>query len=210
VRAVLFPTRRRIIRCVVRGSDRALNKLGQPNEDSAAEIKTALEEASADATWPVSFFDGGSKLQPTVGMVHASDVPPVTRVLLGNWDGYLRFYDDSVSSDDGEPFSNHVVYGPMLLGKSGAHEGMITELIGVPAEGSGDVDWELKVGKTIERAKNATAFTSGTWREGINRTIRTRARGYAWYLKLKGKGGAPWAMERITAGLQTSGRQQYA
>ncbi|KKL08981.1 hypothetical protein LCGC14_2570420, partial [marine sediment metagenome] len=167
-------------------------------------------DLTSQSFWPVSFFDGGSKLQPTVGMVHASDVPPVTRVLMGGWDGYLRFYDDSVSSDDGESFSNHVVYGPMLLGKSGAHEGMITELIGVPAEGSGDVDWELKVGKTIERAKNATAFTSGTWREGINRTIRTRARGYAWYLKLKGKGGAPWAMERITAGLQTTGRQQYA
>ena len=55
-RAVLYPSKRRIIRCVVRSADGIIDKNGQKLDANAALIKTVLEEAS-NATWPFTFYD---------------------------------------------------------------------------------------------------------------------------------------------------------
>lgn len=55
-RAILYPTRRRIIGAVIRCADDITDKQGSPLESDAATIKAALEEA-ADATYPVEFYD---------------------------------------------------------------------------------------------------------------------------------------------------------
>ncbi|MAH50443.1 hypothetical protein CMI37_31770 [Candidatus Pacearchaeota archaeon] len=54
--AVLYTTRRRIIKCTVVAGDNVRDKLGQQLDESAT-IKTVLEEASADLTYPTEFYD---------------------------------------------------------------------------------------------------------------------------------------------------------
>ena len=56
VRAVLFPTRRNIIRCAVKCGDGVKDNLGQPCEASKA-IRDALTEAKNTATFPVTLYD---------------------------------------------------------------------------------------------------------------------------------------------------------
>ena len=57
VRAILKPTHRKIIECVVRCKDNILDKEGNYLEGtSAANIRTVLDEAR-DATWPFTFYD---------------------------------------------------------------------------------------------------------------------------------------------------------
>lgn len=52
----LKPPKRKLIYCEVRCVDNPLNKQGQPDAVTAAEIKEALDEANI-ATWPVTFYD---------------------------------------------------------------------------------------------------------------------------------------------------------
>ena len=59
VRAILYPSKRKIIQCVVRGVDQPLLKPlagGMKDDITAAHIKTVLDEANV-ATWPVTFYD---------------------------------------------------------------------------------------------------------------------------------------------------------
>ena len=56
-RALLYPSRRDIIRCVVRCADDQYDRLGQRLEDQYTNIKVALEEAKNSATWPVTLYD---------------------------------------------------------------------------------------------------------------------------------------------------------
>ena len=54
-RAKLYPVKKRIINCIVRGGDNIQNKQGM-SDMSASDIKTVLDEANT-ATWPVTFYD---------------------------------------------------------------------------------------------------------------------------------------------------------
>lgn len=55
-RAVLYPARRKLIKCVVRGADDIVDRLGRKLEANATLIDTIIQEV-ADATYPVTFYD---------------------------------------------------------------------------------------------------------------------------------------------------------
>lgn len=131
--------------------------------------------------------------------------PSRTQMLLGCRDGRLRVFSSEATSDDGISFPSHVLYGPFLLGGGGQREGMLDSLFGVPAIGSGSINWSVKVGDTAEEALAAEEIDSGTWLAGSNPTDPVRARGKYMFLKLEGNGSA-WAIEEIVGERHGLGR----
>jgi len=56
-RGIWYPTKRKIIACRVKCADKLTLKNGGMDSQTAADIKTAIEEARDDATWPVTTYD---------------------------------------------------------------------------------------------------------------------------------------------------------
>jgi hypothetical protein len=127
-------------------------------------------------------------------------------VLLGCEDGHIRRLDDTVATDDEGSVESYVDYGPFMLGGSEVHEGILTELVGVLGKDSGDVTWELYVGDDAESAATSeTAFATGTWTAGVNRSEHPRMRGVAARVRLIGT-GTPWTIESIVLQRVPTGR----
>jgi hypothetical protein len=146
--------------------------------------------------WPVRLQDGH---EPTAIFAYHSDVAADSTVLLGGRDGYIRQYVDGFGDDDGRAFDSYTLLGPFRLSGNDHRAGLLTELIGAPADGSGSVVWAMQVGDTQEAAFLADPTASGTWNGGLNYTVRPRLRGNSMFLRLSGQGLTPWVMERVTA-----------
>jgi len=154
--------------------------------------------------WPVEIPNAQEPLSITAGtglsMSHSN-------VVLGGRDGYLRRFQSNQATDDGTAIDSYVLYGPIQMGVEGVADGILNEVVGTLAAGSGPVNWSLLVGKTAEEAARSSPVASGTWdRQGLNHTVRPRRRGGAFFLKLGAGGSAPWAIESVAAGIQTAGR----
>lgn len=143
--------------------------------------------------WPV---DLQNNHDPVVAINRTSYVSSEESVLMGCRDGYIRQFDSDEVSDDGTAITNYVEIGPIRLG-NGYTEGMLAELIGTLGTGSGDVTWEVAVGKTVQEALAANPLYTGVWTDGRSYTTRPRARGDAMILKLSGEANATWALEEI-------------
>lgn len=129
-------------------------------------------------------------------------------VWLGCRDGYTRYHSDSQTTDDGTAISSSVYFGPLSLGGSGYHDGLLKELVAKLSTSSGTVAWSVHVGQTAQAAFEAAAFgITGSWATaGLNATVRPRARGAAACIKLTST--ARWAMESITAVIERMGVQR--
>ena len=141
-------------------------------------------------------------MEPTA-LVSYPEILSRSPVILGCRDGYLRSFADGNTDDDGEDLSSYVWIGPIRVGPVG-YEGAIDEIIGVLDNSSGDVDWEIYVGESMEDALAATARTTGTWEAGPNHVVRTRERGHALFIKLAST--SRWAIESIGMKLSAIGR----
>jgi hypothetical protein len=153
--------------------------------------------------WPTGMFAGH---RPLAAVRYTGETASKAGVLLGGMDGYIRRYADENATDDGQSFNSNVLYGPIALSATDERAGIVQELIGVLDNSSGDVQWELLVGDTPEAARKAVPFRAGTWGPGLNHVVRPKARGGCFYLRLRNAGSLPWAVERITAIRQQSGR----
>lgn len=122
--------------------------------------------------------------------------------LIGSWDGYVRALDPDALDDDGEDIASEVWIGPLLTPT--ADEMMLREVQAVLSSGSGDVDWDIHVGRTAEEALASTAVASGTFTSGRGVTFPVRRAAHALYVKLSSD--VPWAMEAIRARLTTHGK----
>ena len=143
--------------------------------------------------WPV---DLQSDHDPVIAMNRTSFVGSEESVLIGCRDGYIRQFDSDEVVDDGTAITNYVKIGPIRLG-NGYTEGMLAELIGTLGTGSGDLTWEVAVGKTVQEALAANPLYTGVWASGRSNTTRPRSRGDALMLKLSGSSSSTWALEDI-------------
>lgn len=136
---------------------------------------------------------------PTAVHGYQTQLTPYRWLILGGRDGYLRRYDVSLATDDGETLTAYTLLPPVRLGGSEFHEGILQQLDGTLADGSGDVDWEVRVGRTHSEAHDATAFTTGTWTgDGLQHTVRPRARGGSCVLKIgSSDDNRKWSVEAI-------------
>ena len=158
--------------------------------------------------WPMTL--GSSDYDPKVFVEYEPlGTSDKSDLIWGCDDGYPRQFDNTVFQDDGTAFTSYVVYGPMVLGQ--VNEWVISELDGAGGVNSGDIDWELYVGNTMEGAADTSgaAVASGTWVAGPNTTARPRVRGNAFTLRLdNGETNDGWFIEEIDVRADEKGRRR--
>jgi hypothetical protein len=150
--------------------------------------------------------------EPTAIFSRRDNASDYSQVMVCGRDGYVRRFQHNLDQDDGEDFSSYIVYGPLKLARSQRSEGKIVELDGEPAAGSGDIDYEIRVGVTAETALNASAQASGSWNTaGLNPTHNPTAGGaFMTFKLLNGETNAGWAIESISMLLAETGRRRVS
>ncbi len=135
---------------------------------------------------------------PLCCYVFDGNTPTDRVVLIGSWDGYLRFLDPAATKDDGENIESSVVIGPLLT--NNLDKIIVLAMQAVLGERSGQVRYEILVGRTSQEALSSTPTLSGYWdasASGRNFTVPVNRDGYAVYLKMSAT--EPWAMESVRA-----------
>lgn len=155
--------------------------------------------------WPVRIPNASN---PTAIHEFASSNAKSSAVLLGSYDGYVRRYKDDFESDDGTQISSFVQYGPIRLSNNDYNDGKLLELIGVLDNNSGQAAYSILVGDTHQIATGASAFATGTWSAGLNYKDRQRARGPSMILKVANAATRRWAIERVTATVEQTGKHR--
>lgn len=159
--------------------------------------------------WPVSLQ---TDQEPTASYAYYEYMSNKSRVLLGGRDGYIRIFDKNEDTDDGTAFDSYIQLGPIRLGDE-YHAGILDELIGVLAQASGAVDWEVYVAETNEAVLDtATPAASGTWAKtlshGLQRTTHVRAGGGSVMIKLSNNETMRWVIDRISGSRRITARQR--
>lgn len=145
-------------------------------------------DADTRAMWPVTLY---SDHQPKSAACYGPSA--VGDVVIGSQDGYVRYFSDEVTNDDGQDLESHVLLGPIRLASGDARDAVLAELHGLlDIESGGSVTWRVVLGDTAQEAAE-TAKTgveavqagnspsgvaaSGTWGDGRNLVARPRSRG---------------------------------
>lgn len=130
-----------------------------------------------------------------------------TNLLLGCRDGYLRYFDEAVGTDDGTNIANYVWLGP-FKGGNGFDVGIWQELIVSLAKDSGDVTVAVHRGNSAEEAYNSTAQWSRTFSAGTSPIRHPIVSGDTFYLKVTGAAGVRWAWESARGLIAPGGRMR--
>ena len=160
--------------------------------------------------WPVVY--GATTLQPASLFRYAAgagaSLPGASRVLLGGLDGYIRWYDETATQDDGHAFACSILFGPVRPAGPGWEAQLIT-LTGETDAGSGAVSWGLFCDSTIQAIVAAvqasgSPLLAGSWSGGLNHIAYPGCRGAALAVMLSGTG--PWATESIWLQVRKGGK----
>jgi hypothetical protein len=163
-----------------------------PSDQPAATTHLCWEYRS-NAWWTDTFADNNHN--PTCAAAIDGNSPSDRTVVVGGWDGYVRYLDPAASTDDGQPINSTVLLGPILTQE--LDEMLLKEVQGVLATGSGSVTWDVLAAPTAEAAIASTPRASGTFSAGRTGTQPVRVADHAIYLRLSST--ARWAMESIRA-----------
>ena len=163
------------------------------------------------------FWDGRSEgwwvdqfpetwMNPTALHNFDGDDPADRAVLMGGQDGTIRFFDPNACQDDYYNIQSHVFIGPVV--EDTVNEQFTQkELMGTLANNSGDVTYQVYVGKSTEDASGAsTPQFEGTWEAGRNPSDIRRAQAHALYVKLINNDSSCWAMEHASSKVIPSGK----
>jgi hypothetical protein len=101
------------------------------------------------AFWPQRFVEGHQPLAAAC-MTESG----LGNVVLASQDGYLRYFQDGATDDDGEPLESHVMLGPIHLAADDARDAMLAEIHGTVDEVSNDgvVTWRVVMGRSADEA----------------------------------------------------------
>ena len=157
-------------------------------------------EWRSNAWWQVQFAN--TNHDPLATCVFDGNLPGDRVMLIGSWDGFVRFFDPNAVTDDGTVCSSSVVLGP--INTQNMDEMLLKELQAAMGANSGTVTYSVFVGSTAEIALNSTAVSTGTWTSGRNLDTLIRRAGHAVYVKLTST--VPWQLEQIRAKIATQGK----
>ena len=163
-----------------------------------------------------SFFEetfADTDHEPTAIHQRRGHTASTSWTLLGCRDGYVRAHDHTAAMDDAtDEIDSYVDLFAQLT--SEGLEACLMNLKCSLAEGSGDVDFEVYMGNSAERANNKTEPDfSGTWSghpdEGMQHTVYTMTTGTWARVRLKnGDSNRRWALESLTGSTRTIGRSR--
>ncbi len=157
-------------------------------------------EARSGSWWQDGFANNGHS--PLVACTFDGNTATDRVVLIGSWDGYVRYFDQDADDDDGTSIFSSVTLGPILT--KDLDDVMFKEAQAVLGTASGDVTFNVHVGATAEAALASTSVLTGTWAGGRNLSTLIRRAGHACYIKLNAS--TPWAMEVIRCLIGTAGK----
>jgi hypothetical protein len=132
-----------------------------------------------------------------------ADDPGDRVMLVGNQDGYIRYFDDNADEDDQSAIDAYVVLGPFQVEK-GLYPFVFQSIQAVLDASSDDVTYQLYVGNSAEDA-SALSGVDGTGDFVATRSVthHPRRRGYAAYVKLfNNSNNETWSMEAIRVKIQ--------
>lgn len=127
---------------------------------------------------------------------------PGDRVLLiGSWDGRVRFHSRDAQDDDGTAIESEVVLGPFLT--KNLDEVMFHNFQTVLGEESGDVEFDVLLGRTAEAALSSTSQRTGSLTSGRNLLKPIQRAAHALYLRMSSD--EKWSHEQTRVELSDRG-----
>ncbi len=171
---------------------------------------TPLAEPGASTHWFYEQRTGGwqkvvfanTDHSPIACCIFDGNLPTDRVALIGSWDGYVRYFTGSATTDDGTTIASFVWIGPFAT--KDLDDLKFKDIQAVLGDLSGQVTYAIHVGATAEQAFASTAIDSGTWDEDRNLTNLVRASGHAMYIKITAT--TQWAMEQIRLRMAGTGR----
>jgi hypothetical protein len=128
------------------------------------------------------------------------DDPEDRATLMGGGDGYVRYFDTSVSRDDSENMTSTIILGP-LTGKDGTVPIVLREVQGVLDGSSESVKYEILSGNEPDESLDTEADPfngDGTFAAGLGPVHNPRTAGYYLYAKVGTTAAAtPWSLEGV-------------
>lgn len=156
-------------------------------------------ETTSGAWWLDKFAN--TNFDPLACTTLDGNEPGNRVVLIGSWDGYVRYFDPFAGQDDGFPIASEVWIGPMLT--PNMDELVLKSLQAVLAETSGDVKYSVHVGRSAQEAFQSDPVLDGTWEAGRGQDEAIRASGHAIYVRITATN--PWQLEQIRSRVATTG-----
>lgn len=152
------------------------------------------------ASWTQDFY-GNKGHQPFAVDVFDGDLPEDRKIVVGGRDGFIRIMANDATTDDGTPIDSYVWLGPISTKQM--DDILMKELQATLGINSGNLKYEVYVGRTVEEAIASSPAVSGTWFAGRNKVSLVNRCGFAIFLKLSAT--TPFAIERIRAKYQPQG-----
>jgi hypothetical protein len=156
-------------------------------------------EQRTGSWWPIKFADDDHN--PLCMCVYDGPTASTRTILIGSFDGYVRYLSTNLTSDDGTDIETEVYLGPYLT--PNLDDVMLKEMVVVMGTESGPVDYEIKVGETAEEAFASDAVDEGELIAGRNYNKYVRRSGHAVYCRLTSS--VRWSMETIALVTMTQG-----
>lgn len=175
-----------------------------PVNEPAARVSHYFWDERTDAWWRDEY---PTNIGPTaVHLFHADD-PDRRAVLLGGFDGYLRYFTENATTDDGATIESLVRF-PLVHPALPMGQFQMRDLQMNTGEGGDPVDFAIFRGHTPEEAaKSETVVFSKTLQPGRNLPIRYRVRGNSLAFQLSNNtSGQPWAYEDGSVIIEGVGR----
>lgn len=148
-------------------------------------------ELRSGAWWEDQYAN--QNLNPCCCCTVDGNLPGQRGIILGSWDGYVRYTDPNATTDDGAAIASTVTLGPFLT--ADLDDVLLMDIQSVMAASSGQVLYDVYVGPTAEIALQSTPVASGVWGSGRNFTNLIRRSGHAIYVTLTSSN--VWAMESV-------------
>ncbi|MFW5923415.1 MAG: hypothetical protein ACOCSQ_03415 [Planctomycetota bacterium] len=146
------------------------------------------------------------KIGPTQLYYYDSE-SPLSGVLWGGVDGYIRKMEETSPNDDGEILNSEVTLGPVRATGDQIRDGILTKLVVVLAYFTGEVTYEIKAGESANQCLSSSPVRTGVWSgPGMSLVHRPRVHAPSFALRLKGE--VPWAMELIKVQTIAAGTQK--
>lgn len=151
-------------------------------------------DLSTQSFWQMGFT---ANHEPVSAIGFTGNPTQTRKMLVLCSDGYVREFSRG-SNDDGTAISSEVVLGPYPLNETYCMDGLLNELQIATDTGSDTVSVEVYVGETAEEAAEAadtgtSPFYALSIAGGQSRTMRPRARGSAFCVRIAGTGN--WSFE---------------
>lgn len=176
----------------------------------------AVYDVEADAFW---LDDFPARFGPTAVMSVTGVIDQRRNVLMGGWDGYLRWLDDQQFDDDGDAITAYFDSAP-LQPFGNQVESRAMELQGELYDESGEVTWEWYTADSADEVRrlSGSPADTGTWGgndsagnpdAGFQEPVGLSERGGAHKLRLsQTSAAAGFSLEAMTAVLEPSSRRR--